>query len=94
MGTIQLEARHNPLAWLLYFTKLRVVVDGTANTLPWGRSAIPVTPGSHTLDVSFGYMGSQRGPASITVSVAEGETVRLSYRMPSWMFAKGRLTAV
>lgn len=94
MGTIQLEARHNPLAWLLYFTKLRVVVDGTANRLPWGRSDIPVSAGAHTVEVSFGDMGSQRGPASITVPVAEGETVRLSYRMPSWMFAKGRLTTV
>jgi hypothetical protein len=94
MATIELTARHNPLAWLLYFTKLTVSVDGQPSTFRWGRSEIPVMPGTHTVDVSFRYMGAQRGPASISVPVAEGTPARLRYTMPPWMYAKGRLEVV
>lgn len=89
---IVLTAKHNPLAWLLYFTKLTVTVDGTAQKLAWGTSTIPAEPGLHQLDISFGYLGRQRGPASIEVNVPPTGSVALTYKMPSWMFAAGRLT--
>lgn len=94
MATIELNAKHNPLAWLLYFTKVRVAVDGQTGEGGWGRRTIQVAPGSHTVDISFGYMGQQRGAASITVQVAEDEPAQLLYSMPSWMFAPGRLRQV
>jgi hypothetical protein len=94
MGTIELDAKHNPLAWLLYFTKLTVAVDGQAQQLGWGRRQIQVAPGAHTVEISFGYMGRQRGPASINVHVGDQGVTRLRYSMPSWMFAAGRLSQV
>jgi hypothetical protein len=92
MATIELDAKHNPMAWLFYLTKLRVAVDGQPQRLPWGNQSIQVPPGAHTVEVSFGYMGKQRGTAQTTVTADETRPARLRYRMPSWMFAKGRLT--
>jgi hypothetical protein len=89
---IQLTATHNPLAWLLYLTKLTVKLDGVAQTQKWGSTFIPAAPGNHQLEISFRYLGSQRGLASEAVMVPDGGTVAVRYKMPSWMFAKGKLT--
>ena len=94
MTGIELSASHTPLAWLLYFTKLTVSVDGTAQKLPWGSHVLPATPGSHRLEVSYGYLGKQRGPASIDVPVADGGLTNVSYSTPPWMFAKGTLRII
>ena len=61
MTGIELSARHIRLDWLLNFTKLTVSVDGKAQVLPWGTHVIPAAAGTHTLDVSYGYLGKQRG---------------------------------
>lgn len=89
---IELTAKHNPLAWLLYFTKLTVVVDGQPERRSWGTNVIQAEPGLHHLEISFGYLGRQRGAAAADVNVPEASTVKVSYKMPSWMFAPGRLT--
>ncbi len=89
---IALTAKHNPLAWLLYFTKLTVNVDGEPQIHKWGSTFVPAQPGSHRLEVSFGYLGRPRGNASTTVIVPDGGVVALTYRMPSWMFSPGKLT--
>lgn len=89
---IELTATHNPLAWLLYFTKLTVTVDGSQQRLPWGTNTILTEPGTHRIDVSFGYLGRQRGAASIEVPVPAGGKAKIRYKMPSWMSAPGRIT--
>ncbi len=91
MAQLELTAKHSPLAWLLYFTKLRVVIDGDEHVRPWGKQVFELPPGSHTVEISFGYLGSQRGPATTTVEVSDHSPARLRYRMPPWMFAAGRL---
>jgi hypothetical protein len=89
---IVLTAKHNPLAWLLYFTKLSVSLDGNAQKLGWGTNTILAEPGPHNLHVSFGYMGQQRGAASTDLHVPDGGTVAVNYKMPSWMFSAGKIT--
>lgn len=93
MATIELNARHNPLAWLLYFTKLRVAVDGQPSTSAWGRQKLSVTPGTHLVEISFGYIFAQRGQAATTLTATDDQPARLGYMVPSWMFAKGRITS-
>ncbi len=90
---IELTAKHNPLAWLLNFTKLTVVIDGVAQTHKWGSIFVPAQPGTHQLEISFGYLGRPRGNASTTVTVPEGGRVAVTYTMGSWMLAPGKLTA-
>ena len=89
---IQLTAKHNPLAWLLFFTKLTVTVDGDAQTHKWGSTFIPAAPGTHEVAITFGYMGRPRGNATTSVTVPESGVVALTYKMPSSMFASGKLT--
>ena len=48
-------------------------------------------PGQHQIDISFNYLGQGRGPASTTFTATEGQPVHIRYRMPSLMFAKGRI---
>lgn len=89
---IVLTTRHNPMAWMLNFTKLTVAVDGNPQKMSWGTVTIPAAPGRHRLDISFGYLGQQRGAASTEVDVPPEGAVAVTYRMPSWMFAAGRIT--
>jgi hypothetical protein len=91
---IEVTAKHNPLAWLLYFTKLTVTVDGQPERLSWGTHVMQAEPGLHRLEISFGYLGRQRGAAAADVTVPESGAVKVQYKMPSWMFAAGRLTVV
>jgi hypothetical protein len=88
---IELSAKHTPLAWLLYFTKLTVSIDGKAQVLTWGTHVIPTTASPHKMEVSYGYLGKQRGPAALDVPVVDGQVTRVSYTTPPWMFAKGKL---
>jgi hypothetical protein len=92
MAKIEITARHNPLAWLLYFTRLRVVVDGQSRISKWGVHEYEVFPGEHRVEISFRYMGTQRGHAAANVTVTDTSPTRISYSMPSWMFAPGKIT--
>ena len=93
MTGIELSARHIRLDWLLNFTKLTVSIDGKAQVLAWGTHVIPAAAGTHTLDVSYGYLGKQRGPATLDVPVVDGQVTRVSYSTPPWwMFAKGKMS--
>ena len=89
---IEIVAKHNPLAWLFYFTKLDIAVDGQHRKSAWGKNVISAKPGHHRVEISFGYLGRQRGAASAEVTVPQVGAVRVNYKMPSWMFAPGRLT--
>lgn len=88
---IELTAKHSPLAWLLYFTKLTVSVDGNAQVLNWGTHSFDTSPGTHKLEVSFGYLGKQRGPAALDVPVTDGQLTRVSYSAPWLMTAPGKM---
>lgn len=93
--TIRVNGRHNPLAWLLYFTKLTVEVDGTPERGSWGDRTISVAPGRHEVKVYFKYIAKARCcEAGVTVDAADGQTVALQYRTPMLMTAPGRLTVL
>jgi hypothetical protein len=89
---IEVEMRHSPLAWLLYFTRPTVEIDGHPNRTRWGRQFFPAAPGQHTVTVYFGYLGrKETGKNSIAVDVPEGQVRRVEFKMPSWMLAKGKM---
>ena len=92
-ATIEVKAGFLPLAFLLYFTKPTITIDGSANKGVWGTNSFTVTPGKHTVKVAFKYLAkSNTGENSIDVNVAEQETKRISYKAPLIMTAKGKLT--
>ena len=87
--------RHLSLAWILFFTKLTVEVDGEPHVGPWKPHFIPVAPGPHTVTVFFKYIGKDRcGEASIPVTVPEDGSVGLQYRAPKLMTSPGKLDTV
>ncbi|HWD53905.1 MAG TPA: hypothetical protein VG346_02230 [Acidimicrobiales bacterium] len=91
-ATISVVTKVFPLAFLLYFFKTIVAVDGASQVLPWGEHAFPVAPGSHEVSVCFKYFFGPMGKATLSVPVAEGQTARVSYRSPLIVFMKGKIT--
>jgi hypothetical protein len=93
-SAIALTTKFLPLAFLFYFVKPNVAVDGYPVAANWGRVVIPVQPGQHRLDVHTPYfLPPKVGPADLMVNVAPGQTVELEYRSPLIAFARGSLGA-
>ncbi|MFT5858151.1 MAG: hypothetical protein ACI865_000235 [Flavobacteriaceae bacterium] len=92
---IEVKTGFFPLAWFLYFVSPVVVINGEKNTQKWGRTFFDLPPGEYLIKVYFPYMWKPEcGANQITVKLGEGETKRIDYNMPPWMFAKGRLREV
>jgi hypothetical protein len=93
---IEVTGRHNPLAWLLYFIKLTVEVDGQAEQGSWRLQRFTaVTPGEHTVKVFFKYFTKARCcEAGTVVQVEPGQVIRLDYRAPQLMTSPGKLKVV
>jgi hypothetical protein len=90
---ISVQGSHNPMQVVLYFVGLTVEVDGVAQSGKWRSRFIPLTPGSHQVNVFFRYLFKQRCcEAGATVQVADDQTVTLEYRAPQLMTSPGRLT--
>ncbi|WP_328752644.1 hypothetical protein OHT57_44365 [Streptomyces sp. NBC_00285] len=92
---IAVQGRHNPMQFFLFFVRLTIEIDGKAQSGSWRDRFVPLTPGSHTVDVYFRYLFKARCcPAGTTVQVAAGQTVTLQYRTPQLMTSAGRLEVV
>jgi hypothetical protein len=73
------------LAFLLYFFKPVISVDGVANQASWGVTRIPVAPGRHQVEVWLPYLFARHmGRNGIVVDVAQGSVVAISWRSP-WL---------
>jgi hypothetical protein len=87
-----LTTRHTPLAIFLYFTKVRLEIDGDAQTVDWGQQSVQLPAGSHEVRVYFKYLTKERtGEAVIDVDVPADSTVSLSYKAPYLMTSRGKL---
>ena len=89
---IEIKTGFFPLAWFLYFVKPTIEINGDKHKESWGTKLFPLSPGEYTVKISFPYFGiSECGANEIKVSLAEGQTRKIVYNMPPWMFAKGSL---
>lgn len=90
---IALTTKFMVLAWIFFFIKPKVFVNGHQVPAVWGRNVIPVQPGQHQLHVHVPYfLPSKVGPADLTVPIQPGQPpVELEYRAPLWMFSRGSL---
>jgi hypothetical protein len=80
------------LAWIFFFIKPKVFLNGHEVAAVWGRNVIPVQPGQHHLHVHVPYfLPPKVGPADLAVPVHPGQTVELEYRAPVWAFSRGSL---
>jgi hypothetical protein len=94
-SAIAVTTKFIPLAFILYFFKPKVVLNG--HELPqqgWGRQVIPVQPGQYHLEVYTPYfLPPKVGQSAVDVPVAPGQTVELEYKVPAVVFMKGSLGA-
>jgi hypothetical protein len=91
-ATLLVTAKHNPLAWILYFCKLSVEVDGDAQPGKWGQRPVSVAPGPHDVKVYFKYLMKARcGEAAVNVVATDGHTVAIEYKAPKLMTNPGRI---
>jgi hypothetical protein len=96
MSTINLVTKFFPLAFILYFFPPRVEVDGgPAQKLRWGQNTLEVAPGTHHLTVYYPYLFIIRkaNRADIDVTVAEGQTVTVTYKSRWLVFIPGKIAA-
>lgn len=94
MGTIQLRTKFFFLAFLLYlFPAWARVDDEPPVKVGWGTNDLPVSAGTHRLEVYFPYIFMPKaGRNDVQVDVPEGGTVSVTYRAPWLVFLKGPMT--
>ena len=82
-----------PLAWLLFFFKPKIAVDGQEMPVSgWGRTHLPARPGQHRVQVHVPYfLPSKLGQAEATADVRPGQVAELEYKAPLWSFSAGSL---
>jgi hypothetical protein len=88
---LEITAKFFPLAFLLYFFKPTIVIDGTPNKVPWGTHVFDVQPGRHHVEIYFRYFFMDAGKGSTDVDIASGELRRLRYRAPWLVFLRGKI---
>ena len=97
MATIRLHPRFFPLAFLLFFFRPRVRIDGgEQRSIGWFTTTdLQVSPGTHRVTVDHGYfVPSWNHKAEIDVTLQEGQTVTLRYRARVLAFLPGKIRAV
>ncbi|RDH76707.1 hypothetical protein DVS77_20390 [Mycolicibacterium moriokaense] len=82
-----------PLAWLLFFFKPKIAVDGQEMPVSgWGRTHLPARPGQHHVHVHVPYfLPPKLGQADATADVRPGQVAELEYKAPLWAFSAGSL---
>ncbi|HEX7429278.1 MAG TPA: hypothetical protein VF328_20725 [Mycobacterium sp.] len=90
---IAVNTQFFPLAWLLFFFKPKIAVDGQEMPVAgWGRTVVPARPGQHHVHVYVPYFLPLRlGPADGTADVHPGQVAELEYKAPLWSFSDGSL---
>ena len=92
---VEVKVGFFPLAFLFLVCTPMIEIDGEAHKKYWGTHFFELDPGKHTIRIYFRYLFmSQCGANSIDVVVKDGETCRIKYYMPPWIFAKGSIKQV
>jgi len=92
-ATLEVTAGFFPLAFFLFAFSPQIEIDGQAHRKTWGTHTFQVPPGKHTVTVYFEYLLMPRcGENTVSITVQEGQTCRVRFYMPPWMFAKGSMT--
>jgi hypothetical protein len=82
-----------PLAFVLFFCKPRIQIDGKTYPRSWGTHFLKLKPGQYKVRIYFPYLFiSECGLAKVKVTIHPGEVTHLTYEMPPWMFAAGSIT--
>lgn len=94
-ATIEVTASHLPGSAGQDLVNPTIEVDGEPRRGNWGVNTLAVSPGQHTLKAYHKWLVfPQAYASSITVDVAEGQTVRLGWRTGAAAFRPGKWSAL
>jgi hypothetical protein len=90
---ISIEPTRSALAFILYFFKPWVGIDGDEFLAAWNTPVfVPTQAGKHEVVAYFPYpFFKQAGKASAIVSVSPGQTVSVRYKAPWYIFRPGKM---
>ncbi|MEY2461311.1 MAG: hypothetical protein QOG30_3141 [Acidimicrobiaceae bacterium] len=91
---IELTTKYFVLSFLIVIFPLTINIDGQDTKGKWGTNFYPVPAGTHTITVSwkaYWFLPVQKATTSVTIS--EGQVVRLQYYAPWFFLLPGKLTA-
>lgn len=92
-GKLEIKTGFFGLAWFLHFVTPVIEINGQRVKKPWGTSYFELEPGNYTVKIYFSYfVMSQCGANQVSVKLDEGQSKMISYKMPPWMLAKGKMT--
>jgi hypothetical protein len=80
------------LAFLYFFFKPTIVIDGVPTKTTWGTQFFGVAPGRHHVHIFFRYVFMDAGQGDVDVDVAAGQVRRVKYRTPWFVFSKGKIS--
>ncbi|MHB8466897.1 MAG: hypothetical protein ACYDH6_16685 [Acidimicrobiales bacterium] len=89
---IELTTKHFILNFLIVIFPLVINIDGQDIKGKWGTQFYPAQAGNRTITVSWkAYWFLPVNKATMTVSLADGQTSRLQYYAPWLLFLPGKL---
>ena len=92
---IKIKTGFFPLAFILFLCTPVIEINGGKFKRHWGTYFFDLTPGDHIVKIYFHYwLKPECGVNQIKVSIAEGQTKRITYFMPPWMLAAGIIKEV
>jgi len=80
------------LAFLYYFFKPTIVVDGVPTKTTWGTQFFGLQPGRHHVHIFFRYLFMDAGKGDVDIDLMPGQIRRISYRTPWFVWSKGKIT--
>ena len=91
-GVIEVTTSFFALAFLLYFCKPRVSINGHESIRPWGTASIPVPAGRYNVEAWTHYLFySHMGRNGVVVDVAPGTVTRVKWKAPWLAFLQGSM---
>lgn len=91
-SAIAVTAKYWWVSFLLGLFKPILTVDGHPVPAGWGRTVVPVQPGTHHVHMHIPYLLPSRiGNAETMVPVYEGQTVEVEYRAPAIAWLDGAI---
>ncbi len=92
---LEIKTSFFPLAWFLYFVTPVIEINGKKHKMKWGTHSFDLPVGDYVVKIYFPYMGkSECGANEVKIKLAEHQKTKITYNMPPWMFAKGKIKVI
>ncbi len=89
---IEVVTNHTGFAFIYDFFSTTITIDGVKHKSSWGPHQFHVTPGTHTVSVSYPWILSREcGKATITVAVLPDQTRKIIYHTHAIRYIPGSI---